>query len=272
MKTILLHIHDDSGQESRLAVALHLAGLHGGHIACVQVAPVGLFTVDPYGGLNGLAAIIEAVREQDRLTRRSIEARLLSEGVSWDWKYFDGGAISTLIAQARLVDVVILSQPGHGGSSPKPLSIIGDVVLHARAPVLMVPGSDSGATSMFESRGNALVAWNGSAEAANALRMALPLLRHAATVHIVEVNADAAGLPSSDAATYLMRHGINAERHEWPAQGRSVSAALLNAVAELDGRTLVMGAYGHSRLRETILGGVTRELVAASNVPLLLAH
>ena len=124
----------------------------------------------------------------------------------------------------------------------------------------------------FDISGNALVAWNGSAEAANALRLALPLLLHAAFVHIIEVNGDAATLPSTEAATYLSRHGIKAELHEWPAKGRSVSDALLNAMSELDGCHLVMGAYGHSRLREFTLGGVTRELILSSSVPLLLAH
>lgn len=276
MKTILLHIHDDAEQENRLQVALYLARLSGGHIACVQVAPVELFNIDPYGGLFGLAAIIETIRDQDRMTRQSIEARLLREGVSWNWKYYDGGVLTSLMAEARLADVIVLSQPSQGRhSAAKPLPIVGDIAVHARAPVLMVPSSthtDGPSKWTFDISGNALVAWNGSAEAANAFRLTLPLLLHAAFVHIIEVNGDAATLPSTEAATYLSRHGIKAELHEWPAKGRSVSDALLNAMSELDGCYLAMGAYGHSRLREFTLGGVTRELISSSSAPLLLAH
>jgi nucleotide-binding universal stress UspA family protein len=104
------------------------------------------------------------------------------------------------------------------------------------------------------------------------MRLAVPLLRRATYVHLVEVADDNPGAPASEAATYLARHGIATEVHDWPAKGRRTSTALLHAVAELDARYLVMGAYGHSRLRETVLGGVTRDLIQSTSVPLLLAH
>lgn len=269
MRTILLHIHNDAEQESRLQVALDLARLDGGHISCVQVAPVEIFAADPYGGMFGLAAIVDTIHEQDRMARLSIEARLLREGVAWDWKCFDGSVVETLIAEARLADIVLLSQPIAGRQTPdQPMPIVGDIALHTRAPVLMVPTG----YRRFEASGNVILAWNGSSEAAHALRLSLPLLAHAACVHVVEVSDDARGLPSTAAAVWLARHGIASELHDWPAKGRRASVALLHAVAELDGHYVVMGAYGHSRLRETVLGGVTRELIEATTVPLLLAH
>jgi nucleotide-binding universal stress UspA family protein len=269
MRTILLHIHNDCEQESRLQVALDLARLDGGHICCVQVAPVEAFAVDPYGGMFGLAAIVDTIHEQDRMARLAIEARLLREGVAWDWRCYDGSVVESLIDEARLTDVVVLSQPCSGRQTPdSTLPIVGDIALHTRAPVLMVP---RGCRQIDASR-NVLLAWNGSSEAAHALRLSLPLLAHAGCVHVVEVSDDARGLPSATAAVWLARHGIAAELHDWPAKGRRPSVALLHAVAELDARYVVMGAYGHSRLRETVLGGVTRELIEAATVPLLLAH
>jgi nucleotide-binding universal stress UspA family protein len=88
----------------------------------------------------------------------------------------------------------------------------------------------------------------------------------------VEVSDGSLGRSAREAAQWLSRHDIGADVHEWPAKGRRVSVALLHAAAELSAACLVMGAYGHSRLRETVLGGTTRELIATTTVPLLLAH
>lgn len=265
----MLHIHDDAEQDNRLQIALDLARLDHGHIACVQVAAVEPFVIDPYSGLFGLAAIIDTIHDQDKRVRQAIEAQLRREDVEWDWRCFDGSVVETLIGQSRLADVVVISQPAIGRHAPDhPLPIVGDVVLHTSAPVLVVPIGGR----RFEADGAVMLAWNGSAEAAHAMRLTVPLLRRAACVHIVEVSDESPGMPATDAATYLARHGVPCEVHEWPAKGRRTSLALLHAVAELDARYLVMGAYGHSRLRETVLGGVTRDLIQSTTVPLLLAH
>jgi nucleotide-binding universal stress UspA family protein len=199
-----------------------------------------------------------------------METRLGHADVAWDWRSFDGNVVETLIDQSLLADVVVLSQPGGNrrGGARQPLAIVGDVVMYARCPVLMVPhGIES-----LDLAGPVVVAWNGSAEAAHALRMALPLLMRATDVHLVEVSDDIPGLAAREAAQYLSRHGIMVDVHEWPAKGRRVSVALLHAAAELSARFMVMGAYGHSRLRETVLGGVTRELITSATVPLLMVH
>jgi nucleotide-binding universal stress UspA family protein len=268
MKTILLHIHDDTGQDSRIGVAIDLARSNGGHLVCVQAAQIEALAGDPYGGMFGLSTVIDAVHGRERQVRLMIEARLRDAGISWEWRHFDGGVIETLIAESRLVDLIIVSQPGPRGRREQPASLVGDVVLHCRAPVLMVPGGWQG----FDAGWNAIIAWTGAAEAAQALRLALPMLLHAGQVHIVEVCEDGAGLCAGAAVAWLGRHGIAAERHDWPAKGRRVSVALLHAAAELDAGCLVMGAYGHSRLRETVLGGVTRELIEVATLPLLMAH
>jgi nucleotide-binding universal stress UspA family protein len=268
MKNILLHIHDDDEQAVRLAAAVGLARQTNGHINCVQVTPIQAYAGDPYGGLFGMAALIDTIHDSDKALRLTMESRLATAGVAWDWRCFDGNPVERLIEQSALADVVVLSQPHHhrGGRSPAP--IIGDVVIHARCPVLMVP---QGRQLVALDR-PALVAWNGSAEAAHAMGLALPMLRRASGVHLVEVSDDVPGVPASEAAQFLSRHGIAADVHDWPAKNRRVSVALLHAASELGAAYLVMGAYGHSRLRETVLGGVTRELIASSNVPLLMAH
>lgn len=270
MKNILLHIHDDDEQASRLGVAMDLMAQTNGHLACVQITPMETYASDPYGGMFGMAALIDTIHSSDKALRAATEAQLGRSGVSWQWYSSDGNVVEGLIDQALLADVVILSQPATASRrlARQPLAIIGDVVMYTRCPVLMVPqGQDRQALGE-----PVVVAWNGSAEAAHALRLSLPLLRLASAVHIVEVSDDQPGRSAREAALWLSRHDVSADVHEWPAKGRRISVALLHAAAELSAACLVMGAYGHSRLRETVLGGTTRELIATSTLPLLLAH
>lgn len=270
MKNILLHIHDDDEQAGRLAVAMDLVAQTGGHLACVQITPMETYASDPYGGLFGMAALIDTIHSSDKALRLATEAQLGRAGVPWHWHSSDGNVVEGLIDQALLADVVVLSQPASTVRrlARQPLAIVGDVVMYTRCPVLMVPqGQDR-----LSLAAPVVVAWNGSAEAANALRLALPVLKLASAVHIVEVSDGSRGRSAREAALWLSRHEVGADVHEWPAKGRRISVALLHAVAELSAACLVMGAYGHSRLRETVLGGTTRELIATSTVPLLLAH
>jgi nucleotide-binding universal stress UspA family protein len=270
MKNLLLHIHDDDDLPMRLALTLDLARQMGSHIACVQVTPVEAYASDPYGGMLGMAALIDTIHDQDKALRLATEAQLQAAGVSWDWHSFDGNVVENLIDRSLLADVVIVSQPGQTvrRTRRQPMAIVGDLVIHVPCPVLMVPQG----CEALDLAGPAMIAWNGSAEAAHAMRLGLPLLRRASAVHLVEVSDDAPGISAQEARTWLTRHGIAVDLHEWPAKGRRISVALQHAAAELSAHYLVMGAYGHSRLRETVLGGVTKELIASAGLPMLMAH
>ena len=117
-----------------------------------------------------------------------------------------------------------------------------------------------------------MIAWDGSLEASHALRMTLPMLLRASAVHVVTVTEGHREFPATDAARYLARHGIEAELHGWPAEGRSTAEALNTAADRLSAAYAVMGAYGHTRLREAVLGGATRDMLHEAGVPLLMAH
>lgn len=269
MKSILLHIHDDHGQAERLAVALDLARVHQAHITCVQVTPFNSYVVgDPFGGLFASLQLLETLQGRDEKERERIEQFLMAEGVSWDWQHVDGEAAHAVVSCGRLADLLILSRQDKGreGKS-RPLPIVADVALHARAPVLIVP---PGTTSF--NAGPVVIAWNGSIEAAHSLRLTLSFLRLATEIHIVTVPSDDGDVSPTDASRYLALHGICSQLHEWPQKGRTIAHALLDAARELAASSLVMGAYGHSRLRETVLGGVTRDLLSETSIPLLLAH
>ena len=163
MKSILLHIHEDEGQEARFSVACDLARAFDGHLTCVQVTPLSAYVAaDPFGGFYPIAGLYEYLNEQNRIIRSRLEKRLAQEKLQWDWQDCDGDVAQTLVSQSRLADLVVLSQSGvgqHDGARPLPL--VADVAINTRAPVLAVPAN----VTAFDPGGTAIVAWNGSSVA-----------------------------------------------------------------------------------------------------------
>ncbi len=269
MKSILLYANEDGGTATRLAAAVALAQTYDAHIVCLQATPYDSYILgDPFGGVYALPEVVERVREAEDAHRARTEAMLPHQNLSWEWQRVDGAPVQSLIDRARLADLVVVSLPPRGDDGRRGTTgMAGDVALHVRAPVLAVPMEDS----RFDPIGAAAIAWNGSIESAHALRLALPLLRRAQSVHLVTVDGRESDVPASEARAYLALNGIGAEQREWPLQ-EGIAESLGAAAAALGASYLVMGAYGHSRLREAVLGGVTRDLLETSRIPLVLAH
>jgi nucleotide-binding universal stress UspA family protein len=271
MKNILLHIHDDAEQDGRLQAAIDVARATGGHLRCLQVTPFqNPVAFDPLGGMYMIATDTAQIREAEVSEQRNIESKLTHEDIMWDWQHMDGEPIDCLLRAARLADIVVLSLPSPDRRTANgPLPIVADVVTHCHSCILALPSG----TRSVDIGGRAVVAWDGSNEAAVALSKSIPMLSLAREVHVVTIEESGKhAFPSTEVSTYLSRHGIASELHEWPRKGRTVEEALVDALNELKASWLVMGAFGHSRLRETVFGGVTRYLLTASPVPLLLAH
>jgi len=267
MKFILLYANDDNGFEERLSTALQAASGFAAHLSCLQVTPFDAFIMaEPFGGIYALATVVEQLREKEEAHRTRVEARLKNERIEWDWQHYEGQPANMIVQRARLADLVILSLPNHDEAHS--LALTADVALHARTPVLAVPEQQPAS----ELTGPAAVAWNGSPESAHALRSSLPMLRKASSVHIISVAGDHSELSGNDATAYLAGHGIVAEFRELPRNGHAVADVLLEAASALNAHYLVAGAYGHTRIREAILGGATRDLLTRSKLPLLLAH
>jgi nucleotide-binding universal stress UspA family protein len=268
MKSVLLYANPDNGLESRLQAALDVTRMFEGHLTCLQVSPYDAFIMgDPFGGIYALPTMVEQVRRTADEHRERLEQRLRGEDVSWDWLRFDGAPAQLIVDRARLADLIVLSLPGSAADAGV-RDIAADILVHARSPVLAVPAEGG----PFDGVGVAMIAWDGSLEASHALRMALPMLKRAAAVHVVTVTQGQREFPATDASHYLARHGISSELHEWAGETRSTAAALLDAAESLSAAYIVMGAYGHTRLREAFLGGATRDMLQASRLPLLLAH
>lgn len=270
MKTILLHVFDDCGFESRLQVALDITRGHKGHLTCVQ--PTTQFAPMSFGPLGGdfvTGINFEDMDAAERTHRERIEKRLKDEDVSWDWQTGLGDPATLLTEKSRLADLAILSQSyGKRNAGDEPLPIAGDVAVHAHCAILVVPTENTS----FDCQAPMVVAWNGSAEAAKAVRLALPMLKSASDVHLVTVGDDAGYFPHTLASTYLARHGVPTVLHELKGKGNEASDIIAKFAVEQNAAALVMGAYGHSRLRETLFGGVTKNLLNDTRIPLLMGH
>lgn len=263
MKNILVLVHDDEGQEARLQAALDVTRALNGHLTCLDVSPIVPFVGDTTG-VSGGAILIDLERESESLNRSRIRRRIEAEDVAWSWidatDYFE----TALESASTLADLIVVNRSLDELPLPDLRNLAASLVLRSGKPVLAVPADTSG----FRAAGAALIAWNGSREASEALGAAIPLLTLASSVTIVEVDNADVMLPAEDAAAWLSRHGIHAEIIRWP-EGRVAEGLIALAQAH---DYLVMGAFGHSRTLESLFGGVTRSLLRECPIPLLLAH
>lgn len=274
MRSILVYADRTAAMAARLETALSLARMTNGHVSVMVDTPVARYTsIDPMGG--GFIAADELAQSlaRDDAYADEIEARLAREDVPYDVIRCEDEPVDALADAARLADVVVLSRG---------CDFAGTLALSTRCPILLVPGSGgdlmSGADTydpaVSGSRlpvGRACIAWDGGNEAAAALRAAVPLLV-GADVHVVTVHEKRGGFPSTEALRYLSRHGINAEYLEIARVG-STEESVAATVARLQVDLLVLGAYGRSRMREYLFGGVTRHFLDSVTGPMLfMAH
>lgn len=274
MKSLLMHVHMDSGFETRLQTALDLVRASGGHLTCVYASPVSSYIGS---GVFGVAAaeataamqIMQVLEDEEKTARAAIERRLANEDIQWDYVSATNDISSALVKYGSLADLVVLSHPARGKDQSIVSGIVSDVVMAAHTPVLLVPEGRAG----LDVAGNASIAWNGSVESANALRAAMPLLKQAKSVSIIAIDELAdSDLSSLDASRYLSRHGIHAEIVSQARGKMTVEDALVAAVRAREAEYLVMGAFGHSRMREYWFGGVTRGMIENPPLPILFAR
>ncbi len=275
-KNLLVQLDDRKSCEGRVAAAIVLAQAHSAHLTGLYVAadpvlPGSLRAEVPHEFLLMLreqqAATMDAAKQGfDRMVRRA--------GLSADCRTTH--ASSSLIAEtvarhARYTDLVVLGQPEADARGEHETSGAEDVVMAAGRPALIVPYI--GARKTIGRR--PMVAWDGGREAARAVNDAMPFLEQADAVSIIAVNpkkGDHGQEPGADIALHLARHGIKVEAQQLEVRDMSVADAILSRLADQDIDLLVMGAYGHSRVREWIMGGTTRQIFAHMTVPVLMSR
>lgn len=268
MKTILLLAHDDEGQEARLQAALDLTRAMAGHLTCLDVIVPPTALAYDYTGF-GTAALLEDERERETANRSRLEERLAREDVTWNWHEATGYMEESIEAEAGLADIVVLSSRLAEAEPTSLRQLAGHVAEKAKRPVLAVPAHAKG----FDVTGPVLIAWDGSREADEALREAVPLLKLSDEVVLFDLDRPEGAFAASSAAAYLSRQDVHARVEVAPRKpGELVYTRLLEAASRIGASYIVMGAFGHAPAVESVFGGVTRSMLASSDVPLLLAH
>lgn len=275
IKDMLVQLDASPVSARRLELAMDLAKRHGAHL-------IGLFVIDivppvPAGAdLGAGLAMAEALRRlrEDALTEAlRVEAvfreLLRREGQTGEWRQVEGITSALLALHGRYVDLIVVGQPEAGTSTVA----VEAALFSTGRPVLLVPYT--GAAKSIACR--VLIAWNGSREAARAVNDALPLLAGAqsATVLVVDPKvrpSDHGEEPGADIALHLARHGVPVTVRRVTGDDVGVGDTLLNEAADLSIDLIVMGGYGHSRLRELVLGGATRTVLRQMTAAVLMSH
>jgi len=266
MKNILLLVHDDAGEEARFQAALDLTRALAGHLTCFDIVQLPMLVgIDPMMGIAE-AAVLENAREQEGANRARIEARLAAEDVPWNWIDATGDIAPLLNTEAALSDIIVLNTALVGDGQPAMRNVVSEVVVRSAKPILAVPQ----AARAFDANGHVLIAWNGSTEVADTMRAITPLLAKAEAVTLL-CFGETDGTPIQEAAEYLSRHGIKA-RIDQQGTASDVGQALVTLCRERQPSCCVLGAYSHARIRENLFGGVTRQMLARSPVPIILGH
>lgn len=220
---------------------------------------------------------LERAENEARETEAAARAALAAEadGLRWGLEaaVTQLGALTELVAQrARFADIVVLARPYGPGKGNESEAVVEAALFEGRVPVLVLP--ESGLATATPRR--VVLAWNQSAEALTAARQALPLLKAADTVDITVVDPPPHGPERSDPGgmlcQMLVRHGAHAEVSVLARSMPRISEVLARHITDVNADLLVMGAYGHSRFREAILGGATRNMLEKAQVPVLMAH
>jgi len=277
IKDIMVHLDGSPEDEIRLEYGQALASAGQAHL-------IGVFTnllpelsiAMPFDG--GAAAIVQVVTELEEQARRDGDAtakrlteRLTGLQVPTEMRRFDEtfGTMSTKVAeQARYADLFVATRPYGAGDTPVWLDLVEAVLFGSGRGLLIVPPGRHRQGPVQ----TVLVAWNGSREAARALSEGMSFIRNANRTVVLTIDPQHEATAGSDVKAHLARHGVTAEIVAIESQGRQVADVVLEESNLVSADLVIMGGYGHTRLREQVFGGATLDMLTISDRPLLLAH
>lgn len=268
VKSVVICMEAGAKRQPQLSVGLDAARAFGAAAVglCVIVTP-------PIQAYAEAPVALEVYEEE--LRRRRAQAQELEREfrdaaarakVEPEWRSVEGDWLELGLAHGRIADLVVLAQDDPDEPAARELE---QLVLALGRPALVTPyvGAERAVG------GKAVVAWNGSREATRAAHDAIPFLRRASETLIVAIDPSPAAEASAERlVAHLGRHGAKASFKRLTAAGVDPGAVLLNCIADESAELLVMGAYGHSRMRELVLGGATRTVFRQMTAPVLMSH
>jgi nucleotide-binding universal stress UspA family protein len=275
IKSILVHLDASPRCEVRLQTAVQIARRHGAELKALYSVVPQVLQVPSVAAANALLLEqINAVDDARRFATRTMFQRAIAgESLSVTWlDPVEELWLRTFARHALYADLVVLGQRETDDLSERgvPGDFVETVLLDSGKPVLVVPyigvPARLGRTVM--------VAWKETCETARAVAAAMPMLRDAERVHIATWGKEQVleGRRMADLVHYLGKHGVNATLHRNGAETDSIGEYILSSAADLGADMLLMGAYGHSRAREWVLGGATRTILESMTLPVLMSH
>jgi nucleotide-binding universal stress UspA family protein len=273
-QTILVHCDESAKASTRLDVATELAGrfnallvgLHGKPPFEVPAFSDGAFATEPI-----FEAYEEAAKANLAASRAAFDKAIKGKHLRVEWRVLDDYPEEGLAMAARYADLLVVGQSTPDAATPGNLPE--SVAMATGRPVLVVPhiGADKPPGKKV------MLCWNASRESARSASDALPFLKAAEEVIVFVVdpkakNTDHGAEPGADVAAWLSRHGVKVTVRQEFAVDSDIGNVIVSRAADLDVDLIVMGIYGHSRVRELVVGGVSRTLLASMTVPVLMSH
>jgi len=274
-KTILVHLDHRPRSTERLGLACSLADEFDAHL-------VGLFApggprLPSYAAAEGGPVLRDLLEERRKEVLREVQRRFRevaqrNGGERSEWRTADFDPAAAMRLSARYADLVVAGQP-EDEEEGELRGLADELAFSAGRPVLFVPYA-----GRFAALGKrVLVAWDAGREAARAVTDALPLLKRAEAVEVCAFDPERGRrghgeLPGADVGLFLARHGVKVTVARQSGARYDVGSQVLSRAADIGADLIVMGAYGHTRVREMVLGGVTRTMLEAMTVPVLMSH
>lgn len=279
-KDVLVIVSEADADESALALGEALAGQCSDcHLSAAFLTPLPdePLAYEPTVVAGVWAELLGRARQEAEAERKKVEARL-AKSAKQPVELRNAEALSRDLGRvaavhARYADVTVMTRPVDGAGAELREEIIEGVLFHSGRPAMIAPPGWKG-TSIGK---RVVLAWDASREATRALSEADDILEFAESVTVMTVDAKPkmfghGDQPGANIAAHLKRRGLPAKVQNVDSMGRSASLAILEEARAQDADLIVMGGYAHSRLRELVFGGATRELLRATTIPLLMAH
>jgi nucleotide-binding universal stress UspA family protein len=276
IKDLLVHVDDSKACARRLHAAVQMARTHQAHLTGLYVIPpVENFLMYAVESLSASyrERMQKPLLERRDAARKMFDAATDDEEIVAEWRDTEGGITRSLNTSARYADLVIIGQHDADDPADQTEGLAGRLVLGSGRPCLVIPYI--GTPETLGKR--VLVAWNAGREAVRAVNDAMPILQAAESVSVLAVDPPRGKrgegpIPSADICHHLARHGVHAEAASSMAEDIDIGSFLLSHAADRGVDMIVMGAYGHSRLSEMMLGGVTKSMLQHMTVPVFMSH
>lgn len=269
ISNIMVSVDLGAAAADRVQLAAGLAERFRARLTGVAARPVlGPMPVGDMLEVERFWAAEERLADEQLAEARALFVREAGAAPKTAWHAAPADPLAYLVERARTADLVVVGRQGPADGDPGLMAVpTGDLLMEVGRPVLVVPPG----IEHFAAK-RVVVAWKDTREARRALYDALPFLGHPERACVVAVGPDARHAGAEGAAEYLCGHGIKATAHLLPSPAIGPADELLRFAQREGADLIVMGAYGHSRLREWIFGGATRDILQATPVCCLTSH